>query len=237
MTLPIADLINERMTILGLDRERLGYRLGYTNPIKAAGRVQALCDGFIDTRKSLRAMHRLPAALEVQPEDVGRAVTATRAIFAERERERLERIRKAAKEEDATYRQSFRPHAILHTERTRPSGITIFVLSGGPARWLIIPLDETQPPVTYAGQALDGIAEVAQRGENGNLYQHFFGKVLGVYVNYSPDRAVRFDLDGNPVEVLDQSYRVGRATVTIGGKTVTPELANALLGGAQEGDT
>lgn len=216
MSLPIADLINERMTALGLDRERLGYRLGYTNPIKAAGRVQALCDGFVDNRKSLRALHRLPAALEIQPEEVGKAVTATRAVFAERERQRQERIRQAQEEEEAAYRASFEPHGFLYTRQTRPSSMTMFGLSGGESRWLIIPIDWTKPPVTYAAQALAALPAVAGRGEDGNLYATFFGRVLGYYVNYTPDRAVRYDLEGNPVEVLRRAYRLGEATVRLG---------------------
>lgn len=208
MTLPIADLINERMSDLGLDRERLGYRLGYCNPIKAAGRVQALCDGFVDNRKGLRALHRLPAALEVSPEDVGKAVIATRAVFTERERQRQESLRRAAKMRDAEYRASFKPHGFLQTRETWPSSVTMFALSGGEGRWLIIPIDTLQPPVTFASQALDGLANVAKKGEDGNFYAPFFGRVLGFYVNFNPDRAVRFDLEGNPVEVHDRSYRI-----------------------------
>jgi len=49
---------------LGIDREALGSRLGaYRNPLKAAGRVQALIDGG-------RALARLPEALGVDPEVV-----------------------------------------------------------------------------------------------------------------------------------------------------------------------
>ena len=34
----------------------------------------------------------------------------------------------------------------------------------------------------------------------------FFGAVTGVIVNYSPDRAVRFDLAGTPIECLPRAY-------------------------------
>ena len=30
-------------------------------------------------------------------------------------------------------------------------------------------------------------------------------------VNYSPDRAVRFDLEGNAAEILPKAYRIGEA--------------------------
>src|SRR6266571_5042720 len=38
----------------------LGFRLGYQNPLKAAGRVDALCWGHITSEKSRLALRRLP---------------------------------------------------------------------------------------------------------------------------------------------------------------------------------
>jgi len=53
--LPLATLIQARMDELGLDREGLGFRLGYLNPLKASGRVGALCSGHLKAaeRRSL----------------------------------------------------------------------------------------------------------------------------------------------------------------------------------------
>src|SRR5215216_4003254 len=82
---PLADLIYTRMAELGLDRQALGLRLGYQNPLKAAGRVYALCDGHLKNRRSRAALDRLPEALEVPPEIVRRAVAATEKIFLEME--------------------------------------------------------------------------------------------------------------------------------------------------------
>ena len=61
---PLADLIESRMTDLGLDRQALGFRLGYQNPLNAARRVDALVDGYIISRKSRAALARLPGAQE-----------------------------------------------------------------------------------------------------------------------------------------------------------------------------
>ncbi len=42
------------------------------------------------------------------------------------------------------------------------------------------------------------------------------GPTTGFIVNYTPDFAVRFDLNGNPVETLDHAYRPGEvALVTL----------------------
>jgi hypothetical protein len=42
------------------------------------------------------------------------------------------------------------------------------------------------------------------------------GRTTGFIVNYTPDSAVRFDLDGNPVEHFDRAYMPGQVEVFIG---------------------
>ena len=58
----------------------------------------------------------------------------------------------------------------------------------------------------------------------------FFGEALGLIINYSPDRAVRCDLDGNPLEVLPKAYRIGEVQLSIGGKRVEPRVMARILG-------
>jgi hypothetical protein len=49
---------------------------------------------------------------------------------------------------------------------------------------------------------------------------------VGFIINYSPDCAVRFDLEGNPVELFDRAHRPGEATLSIGGRAMShAELA------------
>jgi len=45
---------------------------------------------------------------------------------------------------------------------------------------------------------------------------HFFGPTTGFIVNYTPDYAVRFDVDGNPIEVLGRAYSPGKVELQIG---------------------
>ena len=102
---PLADLIQTRMGELGIDREALGFRLGsFQNPLKAAGRVYALMDGHITSQKSRRALARLPEALEVDPEVVERAVTATEELFAELRRRDEDERRIAQENEEAEWK-------------------------------------------------------------------------------------------------------------------------------------
>src|ERR1700710_1291059 len=121
---PLAGLIQDRMQELGLTDEALGRRLGYLNPAKAAGRVHALCNGQPFSAKSRFALWRLPEALELPTDVVMQAIADTERLFAEREREAEEQRRLASEAEEAAWRASFRPHAVIQTERTVPTQIT-----------------------------------------------------------------------------------------------------------------
>ena len=57
-----------------------------------------------------------------------------------------------------------------------------------------------------------------------------FGRPESVVVNYSPDRAVRFDLEGNAIEVLDRAYRIGEASLSIGKRPVSSKELAAIFG-------
>ena len=99
-------------------------------------------------------------------------------------------MRAVAAAREAAWRATFEPYAYLVTERAMPTQITICALTGGPDRWLRIALDTARPPLTFAEQAL---AEARRKAPT-----LFYGAITGAIVNYSPDRAVRFDLEGNP---------------------------------------
>lgn len=57
-----------------------------------------------------------------------------------------------------------------------------------------------------------------------------FGRATGIVINYTPDHAVRFDLDGNAIEVLDRAYRLGEATLSIGNRPVSSKELEAIFG-------
>jgi len=165
------------MQELSLDPQALGFRLGYRNPLKAAGRVYALCDGHLKSRKSRAALHRLAEALEVPPEVVRRAVAATEEIFSKIEIQAQEQRRRIAEAAEAEWRSRFRPHAVIQTERTVPSQITFCALTGGAERWLIIPFDLSKPPISYISQALLALPEKIRVGRGGKRFVPFFGEV------------------------------------------------------------
>jgi len=198
---PIHDLIENRQKQLGLGRNELGRRCGFKNLAKALRRIDGVCHGDLGSPGAKMVLDNLAVALEVDKDVVEKAIRSTAEIIAKTERH-------GETAWDAAWRASFKPHAYLVGSENRPSQITIYGVTGGPERWLKIPLDLSQPPVTYAVQAHEFVAKTPS--------VPFFGPTTGFVVNYTPDSAVSFDLDGNPVEHFDRAYRPGQVEVFIG---------------------
>jgi hypothetical protein len=94
----------------------------------------------------------------------------------------------------------FRPHAIIATDRSVPSPIFVAALIGA-EKILRIDFDRSLPEATFVQQALAKLPEQTIA----------FGRPTGVTVNYAPDRAVRYDLRGDPIETLAEAIRCGKA--------------------------
>src|SRR5580704_11143259 len=201
--LAIETLILDRSKALGLSRSDLVRRAGYRNVAKGPRRLDELCAGEMKATASLIA--GLPAALELPPEVITDTIRQTVQQLDEA-------ARIAEEEREAAWRKSFRPCAYLLGTETRPTQITIYGMTGGSERWLKIPLDLSQPAVTFAKQAFAAASRTP--------VVPFFGKTIGFILNYTPDFAVRFDLLGDPVETFDHAYSPGDVTIAIGGKEV-----------------
>jgi hypothetical protein len=106
--------------------------------------------------------------------------------------------------EDVGSSLGFRPHAIIATDRSVPSPIFVAALIGV-ERILRIDLDTSLREETFVQQALVQIPEQTIA----------FGRPVGVTINYAPDRAVRYDLKGEPVETLTEAVRCGKAYLTV----------------------
>ena len=105
---------------------------------------------------------------------------------------------------EAEWRVAFRPHAIIATDRSVPSPIFVAALIGV-EKILRIDFDTSLPEETYVHQALAKLPEQTIA----------FGRPIGVTVNYAPDRAVRYDLKGDPIETLTEAVRCGKAYLTV----------------------
>ncbi len=213
--LAIETLITERCKARGLSRPDLVRCAGFKNVAKGLRRLDALCAGEMKATESLIA--GLPAALELPPE----VITDT---IRETQQQLDEATRIAEEERDAAWRLAFRPCAYLLGTTDRPTcAIIIYGISGGAERWLKIPLDLSQPPVTFAQQA----HAVVRRTST----VPFFGPTTGFIVNYTPECAVRFDLSGDPVETFDHAYRPGGdVVISIGGQRTTGQVFRRIIG-------
>ena len=147
--LAITALIRSRMTELGLSRGEFAKRLGYKNVAKGIRRIDGLCEGDIEGTKQF--LDVLPRALETSAETVKRALDQT-----VRELELAEK--QEAEARDKIWRENFRPHAIILTERTVPSPIFVAAIIGV-EKLLRIDLDLTQGPVSFMRQVLDRLPE------------------------------------------------------------------------------
>ena len=209
--LAIAALVHSRMIELGLSRGEFAKRLGYKNIAKGIRRIDALCDGDIEGTKQF--LDALPQALETSAETVTLALdqTVRKLEFAEKQE---------AEARDKIWRENFRPHAIILTERTVPSPIFVAAMIGV-EKLLRIDLDAIQGLVSFVRQVLDCLPEGVPA----------FGKTAGFVINYSPDKAVRFDPNGQPIAILDKAVRPGTAVLLrLGGRPIPTEALRVLFG-------
>jgi len=202
--LPIRALISHRCKEIGLTTTDLVRRCGYRNLNKGCRRLQDLLRGrFRGTEGLVKA---LPGALGLSRESILEAVEETK--------------RQLLAKEEAGWRAAFRPHAIVLVKENhpQPSFVEAFLSH---LRW--IDLDASQAPVSFIGQALDTLRERLAQGGSDRLAA--FGHPLGVAVNFEPDRAVVFDLEGKPIEVLDRAYRLGTIQLSLRRRPISePEL-------------
>ena len=209
--LAIATLIRSRMTELDLSRGEFAKRLGYKNVAKGIRRIDALCDGNIDGTKQF--LDALPQALETSAETVKRALDQT-----VRELELAEK--QEAEAQDKLWRENFCPHAIILTAQTVPSPIFVAAIISV-EKLLCIDLDATQGPVSFVRQVLERLPERVPA----------FGKPIEFVINYSPDKAVRFDRNGQPIAILDEAVRPGTAVVLrLGGRPIPAEALGLIFG-------
>jgi hypothetical protein len=204
--LEIATLIERRSNELALSRPALVGRLGYLNTTKGIRRLAALCEGKLDAVPRLAEL--LPYALELDPAVVREAVIETRVqIAAARKR--------AAAEAERHWRENFQPHAVVLTERNVPSHITMCAIVGG-ERFKWIDLDTSQRRATFIKQALEKQERRMVAANTATV--PFFGAPTGIVVNFEPDRAVRYDMDGRAVEILPKAVRLGKSVATVRGQ-------------------
>ena len=82
-------------------------------------------------------------------------------------------------------------------------------------------MDSTLPPITFAKQVLQALRK-RHIDKEGKIIVPFFGRAVGFTINYSPDRAVSFGMDGKAHKVLSKAHRAGEIQLSIGGRDSSP---------------
>ncbi|WP_159299800.1 hypothetical protein [Spiribacter sp. SSL99] len=185
---PLEQLVRDRMAALRRARGDIGQRLSPSNPSKALRRLDAFAATGALPEDNL--CERLAGALGLPVTDIADAARATRkAIEAQAE---------------ADYRARFEPHAIWTTARSQPSSTAMAGFINAPAR-LRLPFPSGLPTEGYVAYCQD------QAPSGIPLY----GPVTGFIINYTPDHARRYDLEGQPLETLQSAFRVGSALTRV----------------------
>jgi len=204
--LPIGELISRRSEELGIGPSELVRRCGYKNIDKGLRRLEELCRGEFQRTRGL--ISGLPRALGVTVDVVQKAIDDT--------------AKKLHEAEEAAWRASFKPHAIILTDRRIPQPIFVAAIIGA-SELLRIDFPPFAIADTYVSLAIEGIrARLARWNREfnplmslGSYHLPAFGRPTCFVVNYSPDHAVRFDLDGHALESLPTAHRIGQATLFI----------------------
>ena len=214
--LPIVTLIEERMKALGLSRRQLILRSGLSNVTKGLRRLDALKHGE-DLESAVALISGLPTALELPLEVIQEAV--------QKSEEQLARVEEAAeKEREALFRANFTVSAYLIGTYPYPCPLTIYGVSGGAKKWLKIPIDLSLSPDSFAGQALSVVRKTPQ--------VPFWGPTTGYVVNYTPDHAVKYDVNGAVVEVLPHAHIPGMVLLALGRRKFSSGVVNQRLSDA-----
>jgi hypothetical protein len=209
MALAIAALIESRSRDLALSRAELVRRAGFKNIAKGMRRLDSLLAGDLETTREL--IHGLATALGVPKSMVDRAFQETRRQIERAEQEEAEK-------QDAAWRAEFKPPAIIVTERTRPQPIFVAALIGVD-NLLRLDFETGGNPLRFVKKAQQ---ELEQRLSRWKGTIPAFGRPTGFVLNFSPDRAVRFDPEGNPKKIFNKAYRVGQVNLSLGGRPIPP---------------
>ena len=161
---PLHNLVDSRRQELSLSWPDVVRRCGYENPSRGLRRLGAIWEGNLSGRASVRILSVLPEALSLDEEVV-------QAVVRQSRRQQVQTHLRARQAEATVRRAAFQPSAYLLGTTSRPSQITIFGLTGGADRWLCIPLDLAQPPITFVRQALAHVRTTPE--------VPFFGRIRG----------------------------------------------------------
>lgn len=176
----------------GVSLAELARRCGYRNVAKGVRRLRELATGELKHYQALRV--GLAAGLGLNVDCLDTAATDTRYLLWARD--------------DSEYRDGFEPHVIWKTTQAVPSPIFAAAILGA-ERYL-----RFQPIGVDAARISEEAALHYPEGVP------CYGRVVGFYVNYTPDCAVEFDLAGECMTIRGAAVRPGRSKVSLNGRPI-----------------
>ncbi len=191
--LPIQELIERRCDELSISHRELVIRTGVDNIAKGHRRLLQLLDGdFVSSRGFLE---KLPAALEIDPALLEDAVNLSKQQISE--------------EIEVDWRANFKPHAVAITANNgRPRQITIAAICNA-GRHVYIDFPVNLARHDFKDYALNVIQKRAKEIAN------FFYSLEGFVINYTPDLAIKYDLQGVEIGQINKEVKVGKLSFTL----------------------
>ena len=191
---PIARFLHAQMSRADLDDRQLAAQLDFRSASKTMRRLDELRRGRGDL---VDLNERVARALDVPLSALEAAIVQTH----EEARARWRRERAAAAEAaDAHYRETFEPHGVWLTERTRPSPVFVAALAGT-FRLLGVPFPADLPEADRRSFMLANTPDTVPA----------FGEVTGFAINHSLARAQFYSRHGELLETRARPHRVGTA--------------------------
>lgn len=209
LTLSIVALVERRREELGISRTVLISRMRFKHLTKGRRLLDELYEGQVHRWRPL--VEPLARALQVTADVVARAMSETET-----------EIRAAI---EAECRARFKPHAIILCEH-RPNSMMMAAFAGADRR-LRIDFHPDAHAIKYAQEAK---AETSRRKDD-FLLNHFYGPPMGFVVNYTPDYAVRFQLDGYPAAAIERALERDQVSLSIAGRPLSQRQIDILVGG------
>ncbi len=197
---PLANLVNSRLSDLGISRVELMHRLGYANPARGLRRF----DKFIATgRNPSHLLRALPNVLGLATTKVEAAADATRQQIVDAE--------------EAAARERFRPHILALTQGVRcPFFIQAVAWNQKVMR---LPNEIARLSSSRQVRQVAGIVRAHFREHQGRLGS--WGSITGYHLQRTFDHAVLLNVDGTVREGFHRRPEPPAPEIQIRGKRVS----------------
>jgi len=206
---PIKKFVNDRIKELGISKNEVVRRTGYTNISKGLRRLEQF---LINTDTAGLVAPRLHKALEIPFCELEAKVIETRKIIKEKYEAEYE---ESLRQRDLAARAVYAPHLALFMERAVPTQICICGFTGGDSnRFIFFPKNFNELPTEEQNQLIQEKVDFAMNRFEQKGTVRFFGKiqwfVLSRYYDEPQEDRNVYDLEGNLISDATYAQRIIR---------------------------